>query len=334
VHATGTLYRNGDHGRRELVALCSCRLGRASSRVVRPGIGLLGVFSMQAARVKHAGILRIAVRRWSGYGMKINVGKLSLLVAAFSLAAQYHGAAAQPLPQAHAHNDYEHPRPLLDALDRGFCSVEADIHLVNGLLLVAHDSDKVDPKRTLESLYLEPLRERVKTNGGAVYAKGPPLLLLVDIKTEAEPTYAALRPVLKRYREMLTEFTTHATRTGAVTVVLSGNRPVQTTAPEAVRYAAIDGRLPDLDNDSSRHLIPLVSDDWTKHFQWRGEGEISSQDRMKLASLVSKAHAQERRIRFWGLPDTQEAWKLMLDSGVDLINTDDLAGLQKFLTSK
>ena len=34
------------------------------------------------------------------------------------------------LERAHAHNDYEHPRPLFDALDHGFKSVEADIWLV------------------------------------------------------------------------------------------------------------------------------------------------------------------------------------------------------------
>ena len=34
-----------------------------------------------------------------------------------------------PLPNAHAHNDYEHKRPLFDALDHGFCSVEADVFL-------------------------------------------------------------------------------------------------------------------------------------------------------------------------------------------------------------
>ena len=45
----------------------------------------------------------------------------------------------EPLAQAHAHNDYEHPRPLLDALDHGFTSVEADVWLVDGELLVAHD---------------------------------------------------------------------------------------------------------------------------------------------------------------------------------------------------
>src|SRR5438874_5130274 len=85
-----------------------------------------------------------------------------------------------PVTRAHAHNDYAHPRPLIDALDQGFCSVEADVYLVDGKLLVAHDKKDVKPDRTLEKLYLDPLRERVKANGGRVYAKGPTVHLLVD----------------------------------------------------------------------------------------------------------------------------------------------------------
>src|SRR5437867_37085 len=132
---------------------------------------IAGTFSQCRPRSTRTGR---ALRCWIGCGMKISIGKLSLLVAAFSLAAQYASRAVEPLPHAHAHNDYEHQRPLLDALDHGFCNVEADIHLVNGVLLVAHDSDKVDPKRTLENLYLEPLRSRVKRNNGAVYAEKVP----------------------------------------------------------------------------------------------------------------------------------------------------------------
>jgi hypothetical protein len=243
-------------------------------------------------------------------------------------------AAAEPLPQAHAHNDYEHARPLLDALDHGFCSVEADIHLAADLLVVAHDSNKVDRKRTLDLLYLEPLRARVKLNGGRVYSNGPPFLLMIDIKTEANSTYARLQALLDRYRHILTEFTATQTRTGAVTIVLSGNRPIDTVAAQPLRYVAIDGRLPDLDAKPSPHLVPLVSDNWTKHFQWRGEGALADDENQKLKSLVDKAHAQGRKIRFWAIPDTQDAWKVMRDAGVDLINTDNLAGLQKFLSAR
>src|SRR5687768_12660763 len=63
------------------------------------------------------------------------------------------------LKQAHAHNDYEHTRPLFDALSHGFTSVEADIYLVDGKLLVAHDREDLKAERTLAALYLDPLRE-------------------------------------------------------------------------------------------------------------------------------------------------------------------------------
>ena len=59
---------------------------------------------------------------------------------------------------AHAHNDYEHERPLLDALKAGFTSFEADVYLIDGKLLVAHDQQDTTPDRSLESLYLDPLR--------------------------------------------------------------------------------------------------------------------------------------------------------------------------------
>ncbi len=75
----------------------------------------------------------------------------------------------QPLWRAHAHNDYEHTHPLFDALGHRFGSVEADIFLVGDQLLIGHTVDDLDPSRTLESLYLDPLAAIVKANHGSVY---------------------------------------------------------------------------------------------------------------------------------------------------------------------
>src|ERR1700744_3956782 len=132
--------------------------------------------------------------------------------------------AVEPLTRAHAHNDYEHPHPLADALAAGFCSVEADIYVVNGQLLVAHEFQQVRADRTLESLYLDPLRQKIGTNN-YVFAPNDGFTLLIDIKTNGAETYQVLKQVLARYSSMLTHFTdTNLTR-GAVTVVLSGARP-------------------------------------------------------------------------------------------------------------
>src|SRR5262245_2850945 len=122
-----------------------------------------------------------------------------------------------PLVQAHAHNDYEHARPLFDALERGFCSIEADVWLVDGKLFVAHDRSQVKPERTLETLYLDPIREQVRRNGGRLYRGGPTAILLVDVKSEAEATYKVLREVLKAYGDMLTLFREGTIQTNAIT---------------------------------------------------------------------------------------------------------------------
>src|SRR5438477_9207522 len=112
-------------------------------------------------------------------------------------------AAPVPLIQAHAHNDYLHARPLFDALEQGFCSVEDDIYLVDGKLLVAHERQMTKPERTLEALYLEPLREQVKKNGGRVFRGGPEFTLLIDLKSDWHSTYPVLRDVLKKYADVL-----------------------------------------------------------------------------------------------------------------------------------
>jgi hypothetical protein len=236
-----------------------------------------------------------------------------------------------PLERAHAHNDYEHTRPLLDALDHGFCSVEADIHLVDGELLVAHDLHQTRPGRTLETLYLEPLRQRVQQHHGTVFPHGPAFILLIDVKSDADAAYAVLRQRLRPYADILTRFESGRAIPNAVTAILSGNRPRQRLLEDPVRYAAYDGRVADLNSRLSPDFMPLVSDNWRSLFGWRGDGPFPDVERQKLQELVDRAHQQGFKIRFWGAPDRPAAWQVLHDAKVDLINTDNLAGLRAFL---
>ncbi len=243
-------------------------------------------------------------------------------------------AVVKPLPLAHAHNDYLHDRPLLDALSHGFTSVEADVFLVDGKLLVGHTRNELKTGRTLEALYLDPLRRRVRDGAVRVYPGGGRFHLLIDIKTAAEPTYAAIAKVLARYDDMISVVEGGKLGPKAVDVTISGNRPQETMAAEAVRYAGIDGRLGDLESKMPSHLMPLISDNWSLHFKWRGKGPISEAERHELEDIVKQAHARGRRVRFWATADTIAMWRVLRTADVDMINTDDLAGLEKFLRSE
>ena len=244
------------------------------------------------------------------------------------------------LERAHAHNDYEHPRPLFDALDHGFKSVEADIWLVDGELIIAHDPEDVPQAvqegRTLESLYLKPLRETVEQNGGSVYPGDPDYFtLLIDIKSDAVPTYRALHEELEDYEGILTKFGPRGVKADAVTAIVSGNRPRELMQQQRVRYAAYDGRLSDLGVATDQTFVPLISDNWTNHFTWVGDGPMPSNEREKLRSIVATAHANGQRVRFWETPEAspqrEAVWQELLAAHVDYINTDHLSALEAFL---
>jgi hypothetical protein len=244
----------------------------------------------------------------------------------------------RPLWRAHAHNDYEHPRPLLDALDHRFGSLEADIFLVGDQLLVAHDPVDLDPARTLESLYLDPLSARVRANHGSVYrGYRKPLQLLIDIKTEGSSTYLELDRHLKRYKHLFTTYAHGRVLPGPVTAVISGDRAARTPMEaQTVRRAFYDGRLADLATSAPASFVPLISDNWTLNFTWLGVGAFPDAERQKLRTIIGTAHARGQKVRFWATPDVagparDALWAELLAADVDYINTDDLAGLEAFL---
>ncbi|MEU4607265.1 glycerophosphodiester phosphodiesterase family protein [Kribbella sp. NPDC023972] len=256
----------------------------------------------------------------------------------FRLPRAYDAPAVRALPSAHAHNDYEHRRPLQDALDRGFNSVEADVWLVDGELRVAHDLADAVPGRNLETLYLKPLADRVRQNHGQVYKHGRDFQLLIDIKSDGPSTYAAIDKELTKYRGISTVFINGRVLKGAVTSVISGNRPLDVLKAQKVRYAGYDGRLSDLRSGMPASLMPLVSDNWTNHFTWKGIGPMPTAERTKLHDIVVQAHRAGYRVRFWATPDVRGAarealWSELEAAGVDHINTDDLHGLEAFLRS-
>ncbi|MFM8582862.1 MAG: hypothetical protein ACKOFW_15385, partial [Planctomycetaceae bacterium] len=44
-----------------------------------------------------------------------------------------------------------------------------------------------------------------------------------------------------------------------------------------------------------------------------------------------RCHARGRLLRFWGAPDREEIWSALREAGVELLGTDDLDRLARFL---
>ncbi len=232
--------------------------------------------------------------------------------------------AAVVLAGTHSHNDYERPRPLLDALDHGFDSVEADLFLVDGVLLVGHNRKDLKPERTFESMYVKPLAERLKANGGWVY-KGVKhrVWVLVDIKADGTAVYAAFKKLVAKYPEIKPQ---------SLRFIISGDRPIAEIVKDKGRFAALDGRWSDLAAGYSAELMPWVSEDWSSHFKWNGSGPF--EESAQLSQMTAEVRKQHRMLRFWGAADGPEMWKIERAAGVYWLNSDHPAELQEWIMAQ
>ena len=244
-------------------------------------------------------------------------------------------AQSLPLPNGFAHNDYCHKHPLYDALDNGFTNIEADIFLKDNKLIVAHIFPYFKHNRTLEKLYLEPLLERVTKNDGKIYANyNAPIILMIDIKTDANKTYNALMPLLEKYKSILSGIEDGKMVYRAVTVVLSGHKPYGLIENEKSRYAFIDEDLRKVQRDSTfgySNVFTMASCKYSNLMKWDGRGHISNAEQTKLMAFVAMAHKLGTKVRLWASPEKKAVWDELLHCGVDLINTDHLVALKDYL---
>ncbi|KAL9065690.1 MAG: hypothetical protein Q9161_008076 [Pseudevernia consocians] len=157
-----------------------------------------------------------------------------------------------PIP-CHSHNDYWRQVPLYDALAAGCTSVEADVWLSGNDLFVGHSQKSLTKKRTLETLYIDPIVSILSnqntpgqststnetsssssaltgtTNLNGVFDASPntPLTLLIDMKTDGASTFLVVLEHLEPFRSRgwLTHFNGSAVVPGLITVVGTGNTP-------------------------------------------------------------------------------------------------------------
>lgn len=240
-----------------------------------------------------------------------------------------------PLANAFAHNDYWHKHPLYDALDNGFTQVEADIYLRHGKLIVAHILPVLTRKRNLEGTYLKPLQDFFNGNNKMISTVPYPMLLMIDIKSGAEKTYAQLQVLLEKYRPMLSGYENGKFTQRQVTVVITGHKPYDTLKAQQSRLAFIDEDLMQVKQDTlTANVYQTASCKYSRLLKWTGKGNIPFNERQRLCGYVMLAHKFGKRVRLWASPENPVVWKELLDCGVDLINTDQLAELKKFLLTE
>ncbi|KAH8602692.1 hypothetical protein B0O99DRAFT_499549, partial [Bisporella sp. PMI_857] len=263
-----------------------------------------------------------------------------------------------PIP-CHSHNDYWRNAPLLDAMAAGCTSVEVDIWVSDhssrttntSELYVSHTSKSLEARRTLRSMYLDPLvyildqfnfnAENNETESGiGVFdtSSNTTLVLLLDFKDSSPLTdiWTLVQTHLQPLREKnyLTFYnSTSSTRTiRPLTIVASGSAPFELIANNTsnphhdIFYDAPLSALPSAFYNTTNSYYASTSLQATVGKIWFG---LTGSQKRKVKAQIEAARDAGLLSRYWDTPGwlinvRDKVWEQLIRLGADVLNVDEL----------
>lgn len=233
----------------------------------------------------------------------------------------------------HSHNDYAQARPFWGAWEAGAASIEADIWLVDGALYVGHDRKDITEDRMLLGMYLDPIRQVMQRNGGQPYADGRPLQLMVDLKNEGERSLQALVALIES-EGLVSCFDRVADPRAVCLTITTGSVIPPGHWDRYPDWVSFDGR-PDWElTESQLARVSLISQSMKQYSGWTGFGRMSTEEQDRIGKVAAQVHAEGKRFRLWGFPDTKRGWEMSVLLGLDYLNTDQPARAVAWLSSQ
>ncbi|KAJ5775511.1 uncharacterized protein N7511_000522 [Penicillium nucicola] len=229
-----------------------------------------------------------------------------------------------PIP-VHSHNDYWRDEPFYTGLSHGCTSTEADVWLYNGTLYVGHAQSALTKERTLESLYINPILDVLeRQNPESPFVTSPTkngvwdtvsdqtLYFFIDVKTSGAETFKAVIAALEPLRAkgyLTTVKDGKAVTNGAVTVIGTGETPLDMVAPVNDRDYFFDAPLADLNDPKYANITGVVSPVASTDFN-KAVGKITvdtdpilSEDQLQtLRAQIATANERGIGARYWNTP--------------------------------
>ncbi len=139
----------------------------------------------------------------------------------------------------------------------------------------------------------------------------------------------------------MTTFKNGVLKTSAVTVVGTGNTPLDSVLALEPRDYFFDALLPNLGTNPSGNttwspnISPIASTSFAQTVGWSGINDITDTQQQTIDKLVTTAHGLGIKARFWDTPGwpifaRDKIWQQLANSGADWLNADDLEAASKF----
>ena len=154
-----------------------------------------------------------------------------------------------------------------------------------------------------------------------------------------QPVVDALKPLANA--GYLTTYSNGVLTESAITVVGSGNTPLDQVQAMSPRTVFFDAPLDSLTSSSTQYtsiVSPLASADFGSTIGWLGILPISSSQRSTIKEWFGDAHSRGIKARFWDTPDylvpvMEQIWGELLNDGEDWLNVDHLTDAKNYYTA-
>lgn len=240
-----------------------------------------------------------------------------------------HTAAQAPV-LVHSHNDYLQDFPLSTALRNDIHSIEVDIFLVKGKLVVGHDHEDLDESLLLKDMYLTPIEQLMSV--WAVTKGSIPKWLFIDIKEYEEGILDSLHTLIKEMDAIFLKRQENYSK--PMQLVLSGDYSRDLVASNHYPYFFLDGRPKHLENKFSSEIMPVISIDFEDYASWDKGWQMDKKKWKSFFQLIKDTHNQNKKLRFWKTPDEEELWSYLINLKIDVIAVDDIDKIARYLSKR
>jgi len=240
---------------------------------------------------------------------------------------------AKPIISAH---NFSNQSELWESIGNGIFNYQADVMYIYGKLYVTPlmpDSAK-HKLPTLTEAYLYPLYNQFKKNNGEIIpGYSGDVFLILNFTAQPVQIYKQLAIEMRPFAEMLTVKVDGADHQGKLRILIKDKAQLEKINNIKPSFLGLVGNLSDIDKNIDSNKMPLIEVDFNEITSWKGTGNIPFEDFTKIKAIVSKVHAQKKKISIANCPSYKTVADLIQTSTADFMTTSEATRIAGFFES-
>lgn len=232
-----------------------------------------------------------------------------------------------------ASNNFTDKSDLWESIGLGIINYQADVMYIYGKLYVTPlMPDSANHKLpTLTDAYLFPLFNQFKKNNGEILpGYTGDIFLILNFSTQPVQIYKKLAAEMRPFSDMLTFKIDGNQHQGKLRILIKDNTQFEMINSIKPSFLGLVGNLSDIDKNIDSEKMPLIEVNFYQISSWKGIGNIPFEDYVRFKEIVTKVHAQKKKLSLVNCPTHKAIAELIKTSNADFVSTSESAKMAGF----